>query len=295
MEEITSKLKKILKGFSYLEGASISELSFKPDFMVNFSNRLLCIEIAYLEKNENVDWKTLRLIERLFETKLFLGNNTVFSLIIPDREGWKPYCLELIKAFFDKVIYGHKFDNIENIYTNPKKNNFDLWEQERKFIRSRYNKLKESDLRQFKYLDVPDKKLEDVLCNKLVGLGLEPIRNYPIRNLKNYYLKKDMDLRFYFDFFVNYKIVEIKTFTKINNAILQNLLIKSRLIRYQKIDDRISPLPSNKMILFINGKITGPGYDRMRYLRMLTTAGWDVYPISLLYNEKKLSQVFNNG
>jgi len=295
MGEITSKLKKILKGFSYLEGAPISELSFKPDFMVNFGNRLLCIETAYLEKNENVDWKTLRLIEHLFEAKLFLGNNTVFSLIIPDKEGWKPYCLELVEAFFDKVIYGHKVDNIENIYTNPKENNFDLWEQERKFIRSRYNKLKESDLRQFKYLDVPDRKLEDVFCNKLVSLGLEPIRNYPIRNLKNYYLKKDMDLRFYFNFFVNYKIVEIKTFTKINNAILQNLLIKSRLIRYQKIDDRISPLPSNKMILFINGKIIGPEYDRMRYLRMLTTAGWDVYPISLLYNEKKLSQVFNNG
>ncbi len=96
-----------------------------------------------------------------------------------------------------------------------------------------------------------------------------------------------MNLRLAFDFYVNEKIIEISSFRKFNITILQNLMIQSRLIRYKKIDNRIEQVPPNDMILFINGSISGPKYDQMRYLRMLTNAGWDVYPATILDNEER--------
>jgi len=294
MSNVKSKAKKILKDINHLVEPAVPELSFKPDFMVNIENRLIFVEVVSLRHGENVDWRTLRLIEHIFEAKLFFGNTSGFNLIIPDKDEWKPYCIELLENFFDKVTYGPFLESARDLYTSPKTSNFRLWDLEREFERSRYRKFDDAYLRQFEYQDIPCIQLEEELRIKLSDLNLPAEAKYPVRNLKNYYLKRDMNLRFYFDFFVNNKIVEIKSFRKINSTALQNLLIKSRLIRYQKIGDEINQVPSYRMILFVNGDINGPEYDRLRYLRMLTHAGWDVYPISLLSTDK-IRRVFRNG
>lgn len=264
--------------------------------MINFDNQLTFVEISYLKTNENVDWKTLRLIEHIFEAKLFFGNESVFSLILLGHRSWKPYCLELLENFFDKVIYGSIIDNVNNVRAAPKISNFELWNLEREFNRSRYKKFSEMDLEQFRYRPISARELEADFYHRLLRLNLYPLRNYPVRNLKNYYLKRAMDLKFYFDFFVERrrdKLVEIKSFKKMNNFLIQNLLIKSRLIRYQKIDGGIKQVrPLYKMILLVNGDISGPEYDQMRYLRMLTGAGWDVYPMNILESEERLREVF---
>jgi hypothetical protein len=287
------EIQRVLKNSDHIQDASISELSFKPHFMIDMDKRLVLVEIAYVTGNENVDWKTLRLIEHVFEAKLFLGNETSFSLILLDSELWKPYCLELLKNFFDKTIFRSSIENLSDVFARPKANNFELWNLEREFQRSRIRRLRESNLAQFEYRPASGYELEEILNDRLKESNLFPTRDYAVRNLKNYYLRRDLDLKFYFDFFVNERIVEIKSFKKMNILLLQDLLIKSRLIRYRKIDDRIeSTRPLYKMILLINGDIVGPQYDRMRYLRMLTGAGWDVYPASILNSMERLQQVF---
>ena len=69
--DVTSQIRTVLRNSDHVENAAVSELSFKPDFMINMEQKLVLVEIARLQKNENVDWKTLRLIEHIFEAKLF--------------------------------------------------------------------------------------------------------------------------------------------------------------------------------------------------------------------------------
>jgi len=107
-----------------------------------------------------------------------------------------------------------------------------------------------------------------------------------------------MNLRFVFELFVDDQraIVEIKTFKRIGNLLIQNLLIKSRFIRYRKINDEIRRIePFLKMILLVNGSIKGPRYDPIRYLRMLTAAGWDVYPANILFDGNAIRRIFENA
>lgn len=293
-EGITEMLraKEILKSIDapILVQPSTPELSFRPDFIVNLENRLTFVEISYLKDKETVDWKTLRLIEKLFEVKLFFGNKSVFTLVLLDCKKWKNYCLELLESFFDRVIYT-PIQKATEIYAEPKINNFQLWDLERKFNNSRYKKLIEGELEQFYFKEISEKEIEASLYRKLSKFDFHPIKNYSVRNLKNYYLKEEMDLRFFFDFFANRKIIEVKTIRKMKMFILQNLLIKSRLIRYRKEDDKVFQNPTVDMVLFINGDIKGPEYDKTRYLRMLTNAGWDVFPITVLSNAAKLKEV----
>lgn len=274
-----------------MSNPSTPELSFRPDFMIDFDNRLTFVEITFRKAGENVDWNTLRLIEEIFEVKLFFGDKSVFTLILLDEENWKPYCLELLEGFFDKIVYG-SIQRASDVYTEPKADNFRLWDLERKFNASRYRKPTDMELEQFQFEHISGWELEQVLANKLFNLGLFPLRNHSVRNLKNYYLKRDMDLRFFFDFFVNEKIVDIKTIRRMKMPTLQNLLIKSRLIRYKKVRGRVVRSPPVEMLLFVNGNISGPEYDKARYFRMLTAAGWDVYPITLLRDESRLREVF---
>lgn len=271
-----------------MENPAAPELSFTPDFMVNFENQLIFLEIASMPREADADWKTLRLIEHLFEVKLFYGNKSNFNLIIMSKNGWKPYCIELLENFCDKVIYQGDLKSTREIYTTPKASNFELWDLEREFERSRYRKFDDVYLRKFEYRDIRESTIAYEFSKQMLDRGLFLQRDYSVRNLKNYYLGRAMDLRFHFDFFVNQKIVEIKSFRKMTAIVLQNLLIKSRLIRYQKEDDTIrrAQMPINRMILYVNGDLSGPRHDRFRYLRMLTNAGWDVYPNSDFLNDR---------
>ncbi len=271
-----------------MEKPSVPELSFKPDFMINLENRLLFVEVATLLREENSDWITLRLIEHLFETKLFCGNKSSFTLVILNKKYWRKYCIELLENFYDKVVFEPTLRGTSEIHAIPKESNYELWDLEREYERSRYRKFAETELRRFEYHKTEESDLENALFDRLLNRDLPVQRNYPVRNLKNYYLSQDMNLRFYFDFYCAGKIVEIKSFKRINDLTLQNLLIKARLIRYEKTDGRIirAPRRINSMILLINGNLSGPHYDRFRYLRMLTNAGWDVYPSSEVFNDK---------
>ena len=95
--KISNKLKEILGNIQYIENPAVPELAFKPDFLINLQNQLIFSEITSISFSENVDWKTLRLIEHLFEVKIFYGNNSSFNLIILNKDRWKPYCIELLR------------------------------------------------------------------------------------------------------------------------------------------------------------------------------------------------------
>lgn len=271
-----------------MENPAVPELSFRPDFMLNLENQLIFLEIAPMLHKADADWKTLRLIEHLFEVKLFYGNKSNFNLIILNRNDWKPYCIELLENFCDKVIYQGDLKSTREIYTTPKASNFELWDLEREFERSRYRKFDDEYLRKFEYRDTRESTIAYEFSKRMLECGFFPQRDYSVRNLKNYYLGRAMDLKFHFDFVVNQKIVEIESFRKMTTTVLQNMLIKSRLIRYQKEDDRIrrAQMLISRMILFVNGDLSGPRHDRFRYLRMLTNAGWDVYPYADFLNDR---------
>jgi hypothetical protein len=280
---VVPKIKQILQHTDFLAEPAVPELSFRPDFMASIENQLTFFEISSLGEKENVDWRTLRLIEYLFEVKLFFGNKSCFHLILLNPEKWKPYCLELLESFFDKITYGSNVARIGDLYTRPKTANFRLWDLEREFERSRPAVSDEESLNNFRYRDMMETELRNEIFRKLIHFNPSISQHHSVRNLKNYYLKREMNLRFYFDFYVNRKIVEVVSFKKLRNVTLQNLLIKSRLIRYQKIDDQINRIQAelDRMLLLVNGDISGPEYDRLRFLRMLTAAGWDVYPADI--------------
>jgi len=275
------KVSQIVQHVPHMENPAVPELSFRPDFMINFERQLIFVEIASVVQ-EDVDWETLRLIEHLFEVKLFYGNKANFNLLVLNKDRWKPYCIELLENFCDKVTYQDELKDTREIYTTPKASNFKLWDLEREFERSRYRKFDEAYLKRFEYRDIRERTIQNEFLERMLSRGLYLQKDYPVRNLKNYYLGRAMDLKFYFDFFFKENIVEIKSFRKMRDIVLQNLLIKSRLIRYQKVDGNIerAQIPISNLILIVNGNISGPQYDRLRYLRMLTNAGWDVYPVN---------------
>ena len=285
---VRARITQILRHIPHIENPAVPELSFRPDFMINLENQLIFVEIAAVVREENVDWKTLRLIEHLFEVKLFYGNKSNFNLILLNKNNWKQYCIELLGNFYDKVTFEPVLKNTREIYTIPKESNYELWDLEREFERSRYREFTETYLRTFEYRDIKENDIENEFYSRLSRRGFHLERDYPVRNLKNYYLGRAMDLKFYFDFFIDGKIVEIKSFKRINDVVLQNLLIKARLIRYKKADNRIrrAPIPLSNMILLVNGDLSGPQYDRFRYLRMLTNAGWDVHPSSDVFSDR---------
>lgn len=290
-----SKIRKILRTVTYMEEPVVSELLFRPDFMVNMEKQLVLVEVIIPRSNQNVDWLTLRLMEYLFETKMFLGNKSVFVLVTSRSDFWKPYCLEILENFFDRLVFTSDIKTISDIYAPPKPANFRLWDLERDFKASRYKDFSEADLRQFQYQDISSIELKNQVNQTLANLNLFFNTNYGVPNLKNYYLKRNMNLKFYFDFFVDGKIVEIKSFKRINIVSIQDLLIKARLIRYRKINDVMKQIETNKMVLLINGNISGPDYDQFRYLRMLTTAGWDVYPFSILGDKRRARKVLQSA
>lgn len=135
---VATRIGQFLTGLPHISEPTVPDLTFRPDFMINLENRLILIEIASLRKAENVDWTTLRLIEHLFEAKMFLGNSSVFSLILLDRRKWKPYCTELLENFFDGIFSPSSVSGASDFYIKPKVQNNKLWDLERKFEYLRY-------------------------------------------------------------------------------------------------------------------------------------------------------------
>jgi len=286
--EIKKKLKGILRETRYIENPTVPELAFKPDFMINLDSQLIFIEAISASFTENIDWKTLRLIEHLFEVKLFYGNKSSFNLIILNKNRWKPYCIELLENLFDKVTYEEDLENIQGITTEAKTQHFRLWNLEREFEKTRYLPFRDNDLDKFQYRSIEKNRIEQIIARILTKKYRHLIENYAVRNLKNYYIGRARNLKFYFDFSAGNNIYEIKSFRRFSNLILQNLLIKSRLIRYIKENGSIelAPIDIRRMVLIINGSLSGPQHDKFRYLRMLTNAGWDVYPLGFLIPEQ---------
>lgn len=161
------KIREILKSTPHLSNPSMPELSFRPDFMIDFENLLTFLEISSLRANENVDWKTLRLIEEIFEVKLFFGDKSVFCLIVLDKKAWKTYCLELLEGFFDKVIYG-PIQSASDVYSMPKEMNFRLWNLEREFNASRYRKVTDNEVDQFGFEPTSELQMEQAFAQKLL-------------------------------------------------------------------------------------------------------------------------------
>lgn len=277
-----SIIRNVLKNQPLVTNPVVPELSFKPHFMVRFDNQLVFIEIAS-PKTENIDWKTLRLIEHLFEIKMFCGERTAFNLVLINRKGWKGYCLQLLERFFDKVIDVELITEANVLFSRPNDNNYPLWYQERKFERYCYKEFTLDYLNRFTYNENPKSAICTEIYNFLRDRDPDARVNYSVRNFKNYYLDHGYNLKFYFDFFSKGDLLEVASFKSINEEILQNLMIKSRLIRYSKQGNEIilsTPRDVRRLILVINGNISGPVYDKFRYLRMLTNAGWYVLPLT---------------
>jgi hypothetical protein len=212
-----------------------------------------------------------------------LGNKIAFNLIINNKDLLKLYCKELLENLFDSVYYFNQIDDLSEFNTNAKNEHFSLWDLEREFNRTQYRQLQSINLGNYNLAQISHQQIEDKIIAKLNSNHITYNQNVPIRNLKNEYISEGLDLKFIFDFEIENSLVEIKIFERISNVDIQNLLIKARLVRYEKetgflrIRERLK-----KMILIVNGKIDGPSYDKNRFIKMLYGAGWHVYPVSIL-------------
>jgi len=292
---IIHKIKELCPEATFLPNPTFPEFTFIPDLAIKKGDKLIIIEIVELKPNENIDWRTLRLLEYLFEVKLTLGNNAIFNLIIKNNTLLKTYCTELLENLFDKVYYFEELDELRDLNLLAKTQLNELWNFERQYVRTQYHNKSNLDLKKYKFVELNNLEVEEKIQTILGRANLELTKNVPVRNLKNDFITGEKNLRFYFDFQVNHNLIEYKAFKRISNIDIQNLLIQARLVRYTKDGGVLHLVHSaKKMILLINGKIGGPSYDPKRFIRMLVGAGWQIYPIDILEHHQEFIDLITN-
>jgi hypothetical protein len=292
---IIQKIKELYHEAMFLQNPTFPEFTFIPDLAIKKEDKLIIVEIVELKLHENVDWRTLRLLEFLFEVKLTLGNNTIFNLIINNKALLQPYCIELLENLFDKVYYFEEFDelNVFNLLVKTQHN--ELWDLERQYVRTQYHNISDIDLKKYVLDENNNFEIEDKIQTILRQANLEVKRNVPMRNLKNDFITGEKNLRFVFDFRAHNKLIEYKSFKRISNTDIQNLLIQARLVRYTKEGGFLHLVnTTKKLVLLINGKIDGPSYDPNRFIKMLIGAGWQIYPISILEHHQEFIDLIKN-
>ena len=290
--EFDFTVETLLEEYNYLKEPALPGVVEKPKYMINYDGIMYFIIYADLNEHENVDWKTLRIIEMIFELKIYYGNNSIITTILKTNNLWKNYCIELLRNFSDNFYYDTLVNrNITDV--GIKQNNFRLWDLEREYINKRRKKLKKLNLNDFIYHDITDNEISDLFINNMNSRHLNYTSQYGVRNLKNHYLNQDRNLRFNFDYRYKNTLIDIKSYKKFRVTYLLNLLIKSRLIRYQKINDQIVSNEDYNLLLFINSDIKGPIYDQERYARMLIESGWNLFPLISIIDEHRFRGVFN--
>ncbi len=295
---IIKKIQSLLGTDKYLANPLFPDFSFQPDLIVNRDGNLTVIQVDYLRPNDNVDWKTLQLIEQVFEVKLFLGNKATISLILPDASLWKNYCIELLTTFFDNVSFDPQALKTADLAPSSKTEHFQLWDRERKFQNFRSQSLKDLNILKFTFnSELNEKEIFQHVIFRFNDLNVQYSPKPSVLNLKNYYISEKLNLQFSFDFLIYPStIIEIKALKRLSKEVIQNLLVKARLIRYKLVEGKIVPnQPNYRMILILNGLISGPVYDQMRILRLLMLAGWDLYPASVMNKNEEMSRVLLNG
>lgn len=230
---------------------NIPSLAIRLDLMINGDDIVLFLEICSIKTTEESDWKTIRLIENLFEIKLFFGKYCSFNLVLINRNKWKPYCLELLEGFFDKVTNASDIHSLSDVYARPNTNNNELWSLERKSLALRkLPPITDEFIDMFDYQKVTEEQLLGTLHNKIRDVYPSVEQNFQVYNLKNYYLKQEMNLHFSFSFYANEKIIDVVSFRKLTLVTLQNLLVKSMMIRYEKVNAQIRPKKGFKRFHF---------------------------------------------
>jgi len=282
-----------LEGFNYLKEPALSEVVEKPHYMINYDGIMYFIIYAELNEYDNVDWKTLRIIEMIFEIKIYYGNNSIITTVLKTNDRWKDYCVELLRNFSDNFYYDYLINrNISDV--RSKQSNFELWDLERRYINKRRKKLRKLNLEDFTYQDISGHDMSNIFENMMNYYRMDYYSNFSVRNLKNHYLSQDRNLKFYFDYCYNENnLIELKSYKKFRISYLQNLLIKSRLIRYKKFNNRIVANEDFNLFLFINSDLKGPLYDQERYARMLIESGWNLFPFNSITEEVRFREVFN--
>jgi hypothetical protein len=293
--QVIDKIKGLFSNTKVLTKPTFPEFTFIPDMAIKKDDRLIIVEIVDIKLHEDIDATTLRLLEFLFEAKLTLGNRTVFNLFINNKDLLKPYCVELLENLFDKVYYYNPLESITEINIIAKNRHFELWDLEREYVRSRYDTILNIDPSKYTLAELNHRDIEEKIRTVLQPTNLEITTNAPIRNLKNDYITGEQNLRFYFDYKIDNALIELKTFKRISNTEIQNLLIKARLARYSKEGGFLHLIPTRrKMILIINGKIDGPSYDKSRFIKMLIGAGWQLHPVSILEHNREFINLIRN-
>ncbi|MBU0778058.1 hypothetical protein KKF82_07350 [Patescibacteria group bacterium] len=281
-------ISEILSGHEYIEEVRAPEALFRPDYVINHNGSTIFLEIEKINPRENVDWKTLQIIEKLFETKLFYGSKVIFKILIYRNDPWKSYCIQLLQNFSDGLIYLDDLNSDLLLRTSLNENNIRLWDLEKEYQTNRSIQGSAYTFEDFSYVDVNEKNGHNQLMSIFRDFNFLIESNYSVKNLKNAYIDRDfhLNLSFYFDFLINdVNIFDFITIKRISIKKLQDMAIRSRLIRYIKDGDMLySRARPYKMYLIINGKLIGPEYDKNRYVRILHNSGWNLIPFSEVHN-----------
>ena len=289
-------ISEILFGHDYLMEARVPEALFRPDYVINYNGSTIFLEIEKIHPRENVDWKTLQIIEKIFEIKLFFGPRAVFKILVDRNDPWKLYCIQLLQNFSDGLLFIDVLNSDSLLSISLNEDNIRLWNLEKKYQTKRSIQGSVYKFEDFSYVDINEKYISNKLINIFRSNNFYIEQNYPVKNLKNEYINRDfnLNLRFYFDFLINdINIVDVVTIKRISIKKLQDMAIKSRLIRYTKDGDMLYTKSRNyNMNLIINGKLTGPEYDKNRYVRMLHNSGWNLIPLHVVNSSRNYLEVF---
>jgi hypothetical protein len=125
------------------------------------------------------------------------------------------------------------------------------------------------------------------------AIGLPIIRNILIRNVKGEIADLRMQYSFEFDYGIEGRsdvaIEVLRSGRYGSRDKIRYLMVKARLLRYEISDGRLHPNNQRaRLILIVNGNIAGPEYDPFRYVRSLTSVGWELVSADRIYDIRRL-------
>jgi len=291
---VKAQIRKDLENKEYIESPILPSLTFKPDFLIDHNGKLVFVRVYNFRYYVNMHWKILIIMEEIFEIKLGYGYDAIYKLFILNINKWPDYTRDLLNGFSDSVLYEYKKGDVfEDIKLNSE--NINLWRVEKKYSDRRYYKRDDENfIENLLYDDITVEEAKSHFNIRLNSSNIPYDREFYLYNIKNYFIPEQNYLYFVFDYKINNTLVDFVNIERTTLKSIQNLLIKARLSRYRISDNKIYLNRNIKLILFLEGNISGPSYDRYRYIKLLYKAGWTIIPPSYaLDREFVMEEIIN--
>jgi hypothetical protein len=280
---------------SFQKNPYFPNLLNQPDLLISHAPGKLIAVFLYRQR---LTWRSaLASLEDLFETKLYMGRDTVavaydLSEIRNDFEG--DDMRRLLQNTFDVFFHldFRKSDIREGRFLNTmrgsasRQNFFHLWDMEkdfvqgalRRFSKERYQTLIDRD-------HVPIRPKEALVRQTEVAIeettGALPQREPLVASVKGSLGSLSGKYKLGFDLItpepthIPIEIVRVGRYGSRNTV--RYLMTKARLMRYSGEAGHLERLGQNvRPLLIVEGNLAGPDHDPYRYVRSLVSVGWEL-------------------